>query len=441
MIEEALHRHTDTRHGSDANFQSAYFPGAEDRSFSSEVGRIFARADYVMNKPEFKRADTSLSTATTRMQYGTVKLRSSTPSEATKTVRSSGSSEQKSFEYISTIDSNSEPLNQLYCKKLQDSKELLDKLSLSYQRHVSMKKYCTTMQEQLRTSVQIAKQELRSRYDGLVAELSHKLEEAMSQLEVNAKGKESLLKERDNELDVYIQTILEAHQVLELKIRAEPKGKFVQHFMQTRKEAEEALEVWASDFAFDGDSCKVKCPEFCFALQAKSNLATDFPEKSKTIDRRRFVELDLKALDKKRKEIIARSRPFISIPDPELSSRTSTPTCTSRHANKVSDEEVKPRRKHASSSHRRTSRGETLKPGITERFETYRKDAIILDLVHKYKELESKYLTLKTEDKENIPDPVVSFGPNPNLKDLTEANHNLSERLQRLEQTLFKLPK
>lgn len=431
MHEAALHRHTDTC--SDPNFQSAYFPGAEDRSFSSEIDRIFTRADSVLQKPEFKRTDTSLSTATTRMQYGTLKLRSSTPSEAVRTGRSSRSSEQKSFEFLSTIDTSSEPLNHLYSKKLADGKELLDKLSLSYQRHVGMKKYCSTMHEQLKTSVLIAKQELQSRYDSLVAELSHKLEEAMRQLEVNSKGKEGVLKDRDHELDCYIQTILEAHQVLELKMRAEPKGKFVQNFMQTKKEAEEALEIWARDFPFDGDICKLKCPEFNYALQSKSVCVLDEPKDDKPETKRKVIQLDLKALDRRRKEILERSRPFMSIPDPEQSSRASTPTCTSRHPVKASENEL-PRRKHAS-SHRRSSRGDTLKPRLTvtptqDRFETYRKDAIILDLVHKYKDLETKYLTLKVDDKENLPDPVASFGPNSSLKDLTDANYDLSERIQ-----------
>jgi hypothetical protein len=346
-----LHRRTDTRQSSD--LQSAYFPGTDDRSFCSEIDRIFEKADDAMKRPEFKRADTSLSTATTRMQYGTLRLPSSTLSDAGRTVQES--LEQKSFENLSFIDNSSEPLNILYSKKLQDSRELLSKIDLSYQRHLSLKKYSGTLHEQLKTSVMIARQELRSHYEGLVGELSHKLEEAMNQLEVSARAKESLFKDRDNELDCYLRTISEARQVLELKMRAEPKGKFVQNFMQTKREAEEAMEIWASDFSYDGESCKVKAPEFSYVIRSTAK------DQSLETAKPKMVELDLKALDKRRREIIARSRPYLKVPDPEEASRASTPTCTTRKAAKASDEETRHRRKHASGSRRR----ETLKPSLT----------------------------------------------------------------------------
>jgi hypothetical protein len=62
-----------------------------------------------------------------------------------------------------------------------------------------------------------------------------------------------LLRDRIAELDCCIQTLWEAH------------GKFVQHFVQAKKEAEE---VSASDFSFDEETSKVKCPEFWYIVKA-----------------------------------------------------------------------------------------------------------------------------------------------------------------------------
>jgi hypothetical protein len=348
---------------------------------STEIERILAKADDVMNKPEFRRPDTSHSTS--RILYGPLKQRSCTPSDSSRTRGSLHSSDQRAaIESMHCLESSSEKLRVVYSDKLKVSQDLLDKLSVSYQRHVSLKKYSGTLQEQLKTSVLIAKQEIRSHYDGLVAELTHKLEEAMSQLEVSAKAKQSLLRDRDAELDCCIQTVWEAHQALELRIRAETKGKFVQNFGQAKKEAEEALEVWASEIPCDMESCKVKCPEFWYVIKAA--------------DRKAHLA-DFKEQDRGRKETIG-SHPLTEI-GPSQSSRSSTPTYTARKVSRTVDEEPVSHHQHKPvSTHKRSSRDSVP---LSSRTKTSPKDAVILDLITQYKDLESKYLSLKAVDKEN----------------------------------------
>jgi hypothetical protein len=137
---------------------------------------------------------------------------------------------------------------------------------LTYDRHLGLKNYLGSLKSQLQQSLKIGVAELQNKRNALVAELDNHLEEAVNQLYMAQKEKERVLKDKDQEVDCYLKEISNASKTLQLKIKAEPKAKFVQNYSQTVAEAEETLEVWAPEPDLNSEWATLNCPTFAFSI-------------------------------------------------------------------------------------------------------------------------------------------------------------------------------
>ena len=237
---------------------------------------------------------------------------------------------------------SSDALESLYARRSETCRDLLEQISISYQRHIGMRNYLVTLQTQLGSSVEISKAELKTRYDSLIAQATTLYNEALNGLERERKDRERRIKEEDAALNYYIEKILSAYRFLELKLRTENKAKFVQNYNQAVNEAEEALKVWAPEVALTNEFTHVPVPQFCYTIKpVNSGEETARKEEKgelgcivspiKLIDTARIDTgkkdeissfespvklasakfLDFESLEAKKKEIIERSRPFL----------------------------------------------------------------------------------------------------------------------------------
>jgi hypothetical protein len=242
---------------------------------------------------------------------------------------------------------SSDALESLYARRSETCRDLLEQISISYQRHIGMRNYLMTLQTQLGSSVEISKAELKTKYDSLIAQATAVYNEALNGLERERKDRERRLKEEDAALNYYIEKILSAYRFLELKLKTENKAKFVQNYNQAVNEAEEALKVWAPELVLTNEFTHVPVPQFCYTIKpVNSGEETARKEEKrevscvispmKLIDTARVDSvkkaeimnfespvklasakfLDFGSLEAKKKEIIERSRPFLE-PQPD----------------------------------------------------------------------------------------------------------------------------
>jgi hypothetical protein len=129
-----------------------------------------------------------------------------------------------------------------------------------------MKHYVASLKSRLQQSLSIGVAELKNKRTALVAELDSHLEQALNRLYMAHKDKERVLKDKDQEIDSFLEAIDRAGKTLQLKIKAEPKGRFVQNYAQTISEAEESLGIRASDIDLSSDWATLPIPVFAYSL-------------------------------------------------------------------------------------------------------------------------------------------------------------------------------
>lgn len=237
---------------------------------------------------------------------------------------------------------SSDALDSLYARRSETCRDLLEQISISYQRHIGMRNYLMTLQTQLGSSVEISKAELKTRYDSLISQATALYNEALNGLERERKDRERRIKEEDAALNFYIDKILSAYRFLELKLKTENKAKFVQNYNQAVNEAEEALKIWAPEVVLTNEFTHVQVPQFCYTIKPVNSgeQTARKEEKSevshvvspiKLVDTARINSvmkaemsnyespvklasakfLNFESLEAKKKEIIERSRPFL----------------------------------------------------------------------------------------------------------------------------------
>lgn len=238
---------------------------------------------------------------------------------------------------------------------------------------MSLKHYIANLKGQLQQSLSIGVAELQNKRNALVAELDNHLEEALNQLYIAQKEKERVLKDKDQEVDCYLKEINSASKTLQLKLKAEPKAKFVQNYTQTVAEAEEALDIWAPEPELNSDWASLQLPSFTYSIVGNRSIAHSI---SKTTSNGMSLELKEKFIDQRTlpdinetfdKKTVALS-PIKSAPK---DAATNPPSLKSDRSSCVELE----------------SRPET--PSV--RSDDDRKDVIILELMKSYRELETLY--------------------------------------------------
>lgn len=266
-------------------------------------------------------------------------------------------------------EEDSEVLTGLYTQRTETCNMLLSQLQASLRRHNGLLTYVKSMQVHLTQNVTIARADLESRYHAAMAQLAGQFEDSCTQLDLAANEKESVLRDKETELLQCVQHLEQAKAQLELRLRAESKAAFVQFYGEHLAEAKSALSQWTTEIDF-GDSLTL--PDIGKSGQ---DAATQTEEKSSVDLLQSNLVAEFELLEAKRKALLERSRPFLESSNSPSPSPPRTKRKSHYHAERTNDTEKLPIDVSATQ----------------ERVHIYRKDAIILDLVKRYKELESLY--------------------------------------------------
>jgi hypothetical protein len=159
-----------------------------------------------------------------------------------------------------------ESLNAIYERRLQGAKNVLEQLNLVRERHIGLMTYISSLRTQLNQNVNIGIAEMRSKRNALVVELDSLLDESVNALMLSQREKERVLKEKEKEIEKQISELHSVVHMMELKIKAEPKARFVQHYHCTIKEAEEAMSINIPECDFSSDWAFVSLPNFNYVL-------------------------------------------------------------------------------------------------------------------------------------------------------------------------------
>lgn len=269
----------------------------------------------------------------------------------------------------SSSEEDSEILTGLYTQRADACSNILSQLDVSLRRHHGLLTYVKSMQVHLTQNVNIARSDLESSYHAAMAQLSAQFEDSCTQLDLAANEKESILRDKEAEILDCVQHLGQAKAQLELRLRAESKGAFVQMYKEHLAEAKSALMQWTTEVDF-GDLLTL--PEI---ETGSSDAGTQTEEQSCINKLQSNLVEEFKLLEAKRKAILERSRPFLELSNSPNTSPIRGKRKSRYHAERTRDTEKLPI---------------DVSP-TQERVHVYRKDAIILDLVKRYKELESLY--------------------------------------------------
>jgi len=344
----------------------------------------------------------------------------------------------------------SDNLSTLYERRKEAAKTLLEQISLSKDRHMGLKNYLANLRNQLQQALSIGVAELQNKRNALVAELDNYLEEALNQLYMSQKEKERVLKDRDQEVDCYLKEINTSAKTLQLKIKAEPKAKFVQNYSHTVSEAEEALEIWAPEPEFTSDWATLNMPAFPYTI-AGTRSATQS-----------LIKVNGLSLDIKEKFGEHRLLPDIS----ESLEKKTVALSPIKPAiePKVKDAGTNPQTTKASKNASISRESEIDNPSVRYDDED-RKDVIILELMKSYRELETLYQwarkglplpkhvrplsfrRLKERVEEEVRLTTDEIKEEPPIRDrdlssltctddLIKQNKELASRIERLEKTI-----
>ena len=270
-----------------------------------------------------------------------------------------------------TSEEDSEVLSGLYTQRTEACNLLLSQLQASLRRHYGLLTYVESTKVHLTQNVNIARADLESRYHAAMAKLADQYEDSCTQLELAAGERESMLRDKEAELKQCVRHLEQAKTQLELRLRAESKAAFVQLYGDHLAEAKSALMQWTAEIDF-GDLLTLPDVE-----NYGENATTQTEEKSSIDLLQSKLVAEFQQLEAKRKALLERSRPFLessSSPSPSPA-RTTKRKKPHYHAERTTDTEKMP----------------IDVPPTQDRLHIYRKDAIILDLVKRYKELESLY--------------------------------------------------
>lgn len=305
-----------------------------------------------------------------------------------------------------TTEEDSDLLSELYTQRVETCTQVLNQLSLSIRKHQGLLTYIQSLTLHLNRNLTIARSDLESRYHASMAQLAAQYEYSCTQLDLASHEKHTILNEKEIELRDCVQELEQARSQLELRLRAETRGSFVQMYQDHLNEARYALEQWNAE-ADLGD---------VITLPKLSTMTEDAMTQTEYIPALDQLQLELteefKQLEEKRREIMERSRPFLSpgnSPSPSpprtrpVFSPGNSPSLSPQRTRLVyspgnspspSPPRTRPSTKrvyHTERSHKTATKPIDVRKSTQKRVHIYRKDAIIVDLIQRYKELETLY--------------------------------------------------
>lgn len=271
------------------------------------------------------------------------------------------------------------------------------------------------IKSQLQQSLSIGVAELQNKRNALVAELDSHVEEALNQLYMAQKEKERVLKDKDQEIDCYLKEINCAGNTLQLKIKAEPKAKFVQNYSMIVSEAEEAMDIWAPEPDFNSDWAALQLPSFPFTI-AGSRSATQSMLKGN------FMSMDVKERFNEHRLL------------PDISETLEKKTVALSPIKPTLDLKFKESGTNPSTS--KTSRSGLSRNAASEATSA-RHDREKRKIIRQLKQQISEDFRLPLEEtKEELPSKVRDLNSIVSAEVLINQNKELTSRIEKLEKTI-----
>ncbi|CAG9330063.1 unnamed protein product [Blepharisma stoltei] len=179
------------------------------------------------------------------------------------------------------FDSFDEESNSTYNRKVDSIKSQLEQLYLVRDRHIGIKLYINSIKEQLQNNLKLGVAELQSKRNAYVAQIDEQYDLSFNQLCINHKEKELKIKIKDQELECVLCQIKNTISTIELKLRAEPKQRFMDHFDKIYRESEETLKVWAPECDLSPEWTHLDTPSFDLHIKPRD---VELPKENKLLN-------------------------------------------------------------------------------------------------------------------------------------------------------------
>lgn len=287
---------------------------------------------------------------------------------------------------------------------------LLDQLIVNRDRHIGLKSYFESLNQQLKQSLQIGIAELKAKRSAIMAQLDARLDENLHIIQIKHKEKEKVLKDKSQEVEWFLKGIQDSIQKLQDQLEGENRVNIFKNLDLILTEAEKGLSIWAPESDINSEWAYVNVPEFNYTLASNNAINNS----SYTLHTPKSQSLSVKNSSKKISDVSDHfRRNFSETVSPikgedkkdRLYKEVSTSPIKEVSRITIDDSEILPSGSIDITKKREfdyefdpldTNRRRKLRPPRIPKldlpnFEPGRKDQLIVELMKAYKELETFY--------------------------------------------------